>query len=543
MRPRAPFTGSDVPKSSQQRGGGKYGTTLLERPPSQEEVSEARSSLRLLKSKMKTRDTNQGNFDEEGGLDDRHNFRKKEPEINTRTNAQYRKVFKPTTSQERPQSQEYDEVETNEYSLNKKSTISQNTNSRIGGDESYSNSNTRRPPLSSTKQNATGNKFGGIPRSDNKSNAFSNENEDNFPSRISKNTLNRDPSPSNGFSSKKGPTKGGFSQSDQKYGSQGLSMPSLQDTDFQDQPYGGANKGYASGGIKKNSFGERNQLNDGGFNRGKGSMMNKFNDADEDPVETRNAKVFSKPNLKKGPIKQWDDSPPEDTYEPPKNLKPKGMSKPANKKDNYQTNQHNQHNDAYQAQIQKSVNPLEEIPLSKLKGNAQISDEPLDEGELIECPEGCGRSFREDVLQKHVKVCKKVFQSKRKQFDSAAARKTEEQLQLETKPVKKTAPQPSKQGAKKPQAVSGQPKWKAQSEAFRAGLRAARGEKLNHQEQAALNIQSQIDLIPCEHCGRKFNEKAAERHIPFCASKSKLDSVKYGGGKPIGGGRGTSRKY
>ena len=28
---------------------------------------------------------------------------------------------------------------------------------------------------------------------------------------------------------------------------------------------------------------------------------------------------------------------------------------------------------------------------------------------LFECPEGCGRSFRKQVLQKHIKVCKKVF--------------------------------------------------------------------------------------------------------------------------------------
>jgi hypothetical protein len=25
------------------------------------------------------------------------------------------------------------------------------------------------------------------------------------------------------------------------------------------------------------------------------------------------------------------------------------------------------------------------------------------------------------------------------------------------------------------------------------------------------------DLVPCEHCGRRFNETAAERHIPICA--------------------------
>jgi endogenous inhibitor of DNA gyrase (YacG/DUF329 family) len=29
------------------------------------------------------------------------------------------------------------------------------------------------------------------------------------------------------------------------------------------------------------------------------------------------------------------------------------------------------------------------------------------------------------------------------------------------------------------------------------------------------------DRVACKHCGRKFNEKAAERHIPYCATKQK----------------------
>ncbi len=41
-----------------------------------------------------------------------------------------------------------------------------------------------------------------------------------------------------------------------------------------------------------------------------------------------------------------------------------------------------------------------------------------DEGGFIECPEGCGRKFNELALEKHVKICKKVFQTKRKEFNS-----------------------------------------------------------------------------------------------------------------------------
>jgi hypothetical protein len=33
-------------------------------------------------------------------------------------------------------------------------------------------------------------------------------------------------------------------------------------------------------------------------------------------------------------------------------------------------------------------------------------------------------------------------------------------------------------------------------------------------------------LTPCPHCGRSFNEKAAERHIPKCADiKAKVSEI------------------
>jgi zinc-finger of a C2HC-type len=35
--------------------------------------------------------------------------------------------------------------------------------------------------------------------------------------------------------------------------------------------------------------------------------------------------------------------------------------------------------------------------------------EPTEDEELNVCPEGCGRSFKKDALDKHVKVCKAVF--------------------------------------------------------------------------------------------------------------------------------------
>ena len=49
-------------------------------------------------------------------------------------------------------------------------------------------------------------------------------------------------------------------------------------------------------------------------------------------------------------------------------------------------------------------------------------DEYGDNVELQQCRMGCGRMFNPDTLAKHEKICQKVFQSKRKAFDSAAHR-------------------------------------------------------------------------------------------------------------------------
>jgi len=43
----------------------------------------------------------------------------------------------------------------------------------------------------------------------------------------------------------------------------------------------------------------------------------------------------------------------------------------------------------------------------------------------------CNRKFRADRLERHSKVCKKVFLEKRKKFDSQKARKPEELLKME----------------------------------------------------------------------------------------------------------------
>ena len=53
------------------------------------------------------------------------------------------------------------------------------------------------------------------------------------------------------------------------------------------------------------------------------------------------------------------------------------------------------------------------------------SEYPEQAGELYECGKGCGRQFNANVLAKHEKICEKVFQQKRKVFNTAAQRQLE----------------------------------------------------------------------------------------------------------------------
>lgn len=54
-----------------------------------------------------------------------------------------------------------------------------------------------------------------------------------------------------------------------------------------------------------------------------------------------------------------------------------------------------------------------------IMGEEEIQEE--DDGRKL-CPQGCGRKFGEDVLEKHMDICRKVFTGARVPFDSAKYR-------------------------------------------------------------------------------------------------------------------------
>ena len=57
--------------------------------------------------------------------------------------------------------------------------------------------------------------------------------------------------------------------------------------------------------------------------------------------------------------------------------------------------------------------------------NAEIKQ--YDPSTFVMCRQGCGRKFNPDSISKHQKVCKKVFQNKRKQFNAQQKRIVEKE--------------------------------------------------------------------------------------------------------------------
>ena len=81
---------------------------------------------------------------------------------------------------------------------------------------------------------------------------------------------------------------------------------------------------------------------------------------------------------------------------------------------------------------------------------AQVQDEVLEM-----CSRGCGRAFHPSALPTHEKICRQVFQSKRKVFNTVVQRLVEGQT------YKPPGRQPGK--ARKQKKVSGVANWKVQS--------------------------------------------------------------------------------
>lgn len=123
---------------------------------------------------------------------------------------------------------------------------------------------------------------------------------------------------------------------------------------------------------------------------------------------------------------------------------------------------------------------------------------------LYDCPEGCGRNFKREALEKHIKVCKSVFQKKVENSKIRGA-------SVAAKIV-------NKQDTDNPYERKGEQakQWKKDSENFRNMIKGKAPIK-------EINILSEENLSEnvCDVCSRSFTDDAYLRHKPLCQSKKK----------------------
>ncbi|CAH0678721.1 unnamed protein product [Chilo suppressalis] len=135
----------------------------------------------------------------------------------------------------------------------------------------------------------------------------------------------------------------------------------------------------------------------------------------------------------------------------------------------------------------------------------------------------CGRRFAPDRLPKHQEICKKAHAKKRKPFDALKHRLAGTEAEPFINKLRKTGANPSSNKVASTKPV-GNNNWRQKHEEFIQAIRAAK------QVQAHLNAGGKLsdlpppppsenpDYVQCPHCSRRFNQSAAERHIPKCSS-------------------------
>ncbi|NXY64828.1 ZC21C protein, partial [Callaeas wilsoni] len=127
----------------------------------------------------------------------------------------------------------------------------------------------------------------------------------------------------------------------------------------------------------------------------------------------------------------------------------------------------------------------------------------------------CKRKFLCTRLEKHMSICGKNQDSKRKVFDSSKARARGTELEQYQQ----------RKSSKSPQAIKTPPRknnWKQKHEALIHIVSQARqvqqiltkGGKVS--DLPPLPPMENPDYVACTYCGRKFAPRAAERHIPKC---------------------------
>uniref|UniRef100_A0A182K481 C2HC/C3H-type domain-containing protein n=1 Tax=Anopheles christyi TaxID=43041 RepID=A0A182K481_9DIPT len=162
-----------------------------------------------------------------------------------------------------------------------------------------------------------------------------------------------------------------------------------------------------------------------------------------------------------------------------------------------------------------------------------MANEPVPDG-LTRC-DICCRNFATERIDKHRQICQKTKTKKRKVFDITKHRvqgTDAESYVLKGKKASNAgaASIARKQSSQLTSTSSGaapggkQSNWRKKHEEFIATIRAAKEMKAHLARGGKLSDlpppppSENPDYIQCPHCSRRFNQTAAERHIPKCAT-------------------------
>jgi len=171
------------------------------------------------------------------------------------------------------------------------------------------------------------------------------------------------------------------------------------------------------------------------------------------------------------------------------------------------------------------------------KAAALEMDEQAEESnvQLFPC-KMCDRKFKQEALERHMNICKKVFCDKRRVYNTTEHRLPDASDAPELAEVRRKAAKATAKGevgigdAKKDDTKQKKNNWRIKSEAFRQAMQNGKlvdkfqkeGRDLRDLPPQKATAAELDDRVQCQHCGRKFGEQQAERHIPNCAkSKAK----------------------
>ncbi|KAJ3094635.1 Zinc finger C2HC domain-containing protein 1C [Phlyctochytrium planicorne] len=179
----------------------------------------------------------------------------------------------------------------------------------------------------------------------------------------------------------------------------------------------------------------------------------------------------------------------------------------------------------------------------------EVAPDNFDESDRMPCP-NCGRKFAgEERLHKHISACSSLKQ--RKIFDATKARTkgTELEQYVNRKPAKGADGQKGKvknqlssvkaaafretkeelQGNNETPLKIQKSNWRVKHDNFIKMVRSNRKDAEGNPLSEPVVYEPDPDLIQCEHCGRRFSEGAAERHVPICAASKHRSKLKLGG--------------